>query len=46
MVALVNEVGFEPVDNGPLEEGRAQQPGSSVYTADLPADELCRRLAA
>jgi predicted dinucleotide-binding enzyme len=42
---LVEELGFDPVDAGGLAEGgRHQQPGSDIYLADLPADELRGRL--
>ncbi|MGI5186243.1 NADPH-dependent F420 reductase [Dactylosporangium sp. CA-152071] len=42
---LVEEIGFEPVDAGPLVEGgRKYQPGTEVYTADLEADELRARI--
>jgi 8-hydroxy-5-deazaflavin:NADPH oxidoreductase len=38
---LIDEIGFEPIDAGPLGAGgRKHQPGTNVYTADLPADEL------
>jgi predicted dinucleotide-binding enzyme len=42
---LVEELGFDPVDAGGLGEGgRHQQPGSDIYLADLPSDELRGRL--
>jgi predicted dinucleotide-binding enzyme len=42
---LVEELGFDPVDAGGLAEGgRHQQPGSDIYLADLPSDELRARL--
>jgi predicted dinucleotide-binding enzyme len=42
---LVEELGFDPVDAGGLAEGgRKQQPGSDVFLADLPSDELRARL--
>lgn len=42
---LVDEIGFEPVDAGSLAEGgRKHQPGTDVYTADLPADALRERV--
>ncbi len=46
VMSLVDELGFDSVDNGPLVKGRDQQPGTPVYTADLQASELRRRLAA
>ncbi|HEY2671231.1 MAG TPA: NAD(P)-binding domain-containing protein [Rugosimonospora sp.] len=43
---LIEEMGFEPVDAGGLAEGgRKQQPGTSVYGTELPADELRARLS-
>ncbi|MER7003808.1 NADPH-dependent F420 reductase [Dactylosporangium sp. NPDC000555] len=42
---LVEQIGFEPVDAGPLAEGgRKHQPGTEVYTADLWADTLRARI--
>jgi 8-hydroxy-5-deazaflavin:NADPH oxidoreductase len=42
---LVEELGFEPVDAGPLGEGgRKFQPGTPVYTADLWSEELHERI--
>jgi predicted dinucleotide-binding enzyme len=42
---LVEQVGFDPVDSGGLADGgREQQPGSEIFLADLPADELRARL--
>ena len=44
---LIDEMGFDPVDAGALAQGgRKHQPGSSVYAADLPTDELRARLTA
>ncbi|MFC5138356.1 NADPH-dependent F420 reductase [Actinomycetospora rhizophila] len=43
--ALIDELGFDPVDAGPLEESWRQQPGSPVYGADLDADGVRRALA-
>lgn len=41
---LVEQMGFEPVDAGSLADGgRRIQPGSPVFTADLPAEELHAR---
>ncbi len=38
---LVDAIGFDPVDAGGLADGgRKHQPGSRVYTAELPAGEL------
>jgi predicted dinucleotide-binding enzyme len=35
--ALVDDLGFDPVDGGPLVESWRQQPGTPVYGADLDA---------
>lgn len=44
---LIDEMGFDAVDAGTLAKGgRKHQPGSPVYAADLPTDELRARLAA
>lgn len=42
---LVDALGFDPVDAGPIDESWRQQPGSVVYGTDLPADALRRALA-
>lgn len=44
VVQLVDELGFDPVDAGPLEESWRQQPGTPVYTADLDAEGVRRAL--
>ena len=42
---LIDEMGFDAVDAGTLAEGgRKHQPGSPVYAADLPSDDLRTRL--
>jgi len=41
---LVNEIGFDAVDVGPLAGGRGLQPGSPVYNVAHTADELARAL--
>jgi predicted dinucleotide-binding enzyme len=46
VMRLVDELGFDPVDAGPLEESWRQQPGSPCYAADLDADGLREALAA
>ncbi|MEV0685283.1 NAD(P)-binding domain-containing protein [Nocardia sp. NPDC050378] len=38
--ALVDQLGFEPVDGGPLEESWRQQPGTPAYCKDLDPDSL------
>lgn len=43
---LIDQLGFDPVDAGPLEESWRQQPGTPSYCRDLAADELRRSLAA
>ncbi|GAA4901786.1 hypothetical protein EV188_10993 [Actinomycetospora succinea] len=45
VLALIDELGFDPVDAGPLEESWRQQPGSPVYGADHDADGVRRDLA-
>lgn len=43
---LVEEIGFAPIDAGDLASGgRKQQPGTPVFLADLPTDELRDQLA-
>jgi 8-hydroxy-5-deazaflavin:NADPH oxidoreductase len=37
---LIDQIGFDAVDAGTLADGRKHQPGSPVYTADLPTGEL------
>jgi predicted dinucleotide-binding enzyme len=45
VMQLVEELGFDAVDNGSLHESWRQQPGSPVYGTDLPASELRQQLA-
>jgi predicted dinucleotide-binding enzyme len=40
VMALVEELGFDAVDNGSLHTSWRQQPGTPCYGADLPADKL------
>jgi 8-hydroxy-5-deazaflavin:NADPH oxidoreductase len=42
---LVDELGFDPVDAGGLDESWRQQPGSPVYATDFDADGVRRALA-
>jgi 8-hydroxy-5-deazaflavin:NADPH oxidoreductase len=42
---LVNDIGFEPVDAGGLDESWRQQPGTPVYAADFDAAGVRRALA-
>jgi predicted dinucleotide-binding enzyme len=43
--ALVDELGFDPIDAGGIDESWRQQPGSPVYTKDHDADGVRRGLA-
>ncbi|WP_433782078.1 NADPH-dependent F420 reductase [Actinomycetospora sp. CA-101289] len=43
--ALVDELGFDPVDGGTLEESWRQQPGTPVYGKDLDAEGARAALA-
>ncbi|GAA1873634.1 NAD(P)-binding domain-containing protein [Pseudonocardia ailaonensis] len=43
--ALVDELGFDPVDGGSLEESWRQQPGTPVYGTDLDAAGVTKALA-
>ena len=43
---LVDELGFDPVDAGGLEDSWRQQPGTPCYTNDLNAMQLKAALAA
>jgi 8-hydroxy-5-deazaflavin:NADPH oxidoreductase len=43
---LVDELGFDPVDAGTLEDSWRQQPGTPCYCADLDAPRLKEALAA
>jgi predicted dinucleotide-binding enzyme len=45
VMQLVNELGFDPVDAGGLDESWRQQPGSPVYTTDLDAAGVRHALA-
>jgi 8-hydroxy-5-deazaflavin:NADPH oxidoreductase len=45
VLRLVDELGFDAVDAGSLDESWAQQPGTPVYTADLDAEGVRRALA-
>ena len=41
VAGLIDEIGFDAVDAGTLADGgRTHQPGSPVYAADLPTEEL------
>jgi predicted dinucleotide-binding enzyme len=45
VLLLVDELGFDGVDAGGLDESWRQQPGTPVYAADLDADGVRRALA-
>ena len=45
VMALVEELGFDAVDDGSLHESWRQQPGTPSYGADLPSDKLREHLA-
>ncbi len=45
VMGLVEELGFDAVDAGSLEESWRQQPGTPVYATDLDADGVRRALA-
>lgn len=46
VMRLVDELGFDPVDAGVLEDSWRQQPGTPAYVADLDAPRLKEALAA
>ena len=46
VMRLVDELGFDPVDAGRLEDSWRQQPGTPCYVADLDAPRLKAALAA
>jgi predicted dinucleotide-binding enzyme len=43
---IVNELGFDPVDAGGLDDSWRQQPGTPVYAADRDAEGVREALAA
>jgi 8-hydroxy-5-deazaflavin:NADPH oxidoreductase len=45
VMALVDELGFDPVDAGGLDDSWRQQPGTPVYAQDFDADGVRRALA-
>ena len=45
VLALLDELGFDGVDAGPLSESWRRQPGTAVYGTDLPAGQLREALA-
>ena len=44
VLKLVDELGFDPCDIGPIAQSWRQQPGSPIYCRDLNLEELKRRL--
>jgi len=46
VMRLVEELGFDAVDDGPLRESWRQQPGTPCYGTDLPAERLRENFAA
>jgi predicted dinucleotide-binding enzyme len=42
---IVDQLGFEPVDAGPISESWRQQPGTPVYGKDFDADDTRKALA-
>ena len=45
VMQLVDEIGFDPIDAGPLDESWRQQPGTPVYAMDYDAAGVHRALA-
>jgi len=45
VMKLIDEIGFDAVDDGTLDESWRQQPGSPVYTHDYDVEQLRRGLA-
>jgi predicted dinucleotide-binding enzyme len=45
VMELVNDMGFDPVDTGGLDESWRQQPGTPVYASDFDAEGVRRGLA-
>jgi len=45
LMKLVNDMGFDAVDAGGLDESWRQQPGTPVYAADFDAGGVRRALA-
>ncbi|MGH9095069.1 MAG: NADPH-dependent F420 reductase, partial [Acidimicrobiales bacterium] len=46
VMALIDDMGFDPVDAGGLDESWRQQPGTPTYLAELDADGVRHALAA
>jgi hypothetical protein len=45
VMRLVDQLGFDPIDAGGLDESWRQQPGTPVYAADFDAEGVRRALA-
>jgi 8-hydroxy-5-deazaflavin:NADPH oxidoreductase len=45
VMQLIDELGFDPIDAGTLDDSWRQQPGSPVYTTDFDADGVRRALS-
>jgi predicted dinucleotide-binding enzyme len=45
VIALIDELGFDALDNGGLDDSWRHQPGTPVYTADSTLEQLRSRLA-
>jgi predicted dinucleotide-binding enzyme len=45
VMAIVESLGFDPVDDGGLDDSWRQQPGTPVYGADLDAAGVTEALA-
>jgi predicted dinucleotide-binding enzyme len=43
---LIDRLGFDPVDGGPLAKGKLLEPDGSPYAETLSADALAKRLSA
>jgi predicted dinucleotide-binding enzyme len=43
--SIVEQLGFEPIDAGPISESWRQQPGTPVYGKDFDADDTVKALA-
>jgi predicted dinucleotide-binding enzyme len=46
VMALIDELGFDPVDAGSIDDSWRQQPGTPVYGADFDAEGVRKALAA
>jgi hypothetical protein len=46
VIGLVDAMGFDGIDAGPLDDSWRQQPGTPAHCTDLPADDLRRAVAA